>query len=486
MDKNMLKRVLESLLAQGAEFADLRYHIRDEEEHIGTYNGDISTYDLSDHSGYGIRAYVGGSWGFAAGEAEADLETVAQRALANAQQSNIAGVKPLPLNDREGKITNWATPCEINPFDVSLEEKTARLLALDERLADEKVVRRHVSAMFNRREILYLDSYGSEIHKIITDVHASMSAYAEDVDGHMQRRSYQLYQDAEGTTGWENILSETQFGACERIKRELLEVCEAPKCEEMVCDVILMPEMMALQTHETIGHPLELDRILGYELSFAGGSHVKLHHFGNLKFGSPKLNAVADGAVKNSPGATGFDDDGEWMHTEQLIENGVLVGAISSRWSVGDANERMGENYFRQSGASCRAQSYNKAPIDRMNNINVLPGEEGTLEDIIKSTKRGILLESPRSWSIGSNRENFHFACEIGWQIENGRITGVVRNPTYSGPSLPFWRGLDAVGDETTWQLQTVFNCGKGQPNQIMRLGHGIPVCRFTNVQVGQ
>ncbi len=483
--KKKIKEVIASLMDQGAEYADVRWHKSDLEEHISTFNGDIQNFDESHHQGYGIRVYINSSWGFAAGEKMDQMTEVANQALTNAKDSTIESVEPIPLPPREAVIATYTTSTEIDPFSVPIAEKVKRLLQIDAELADEKVDRRQINVSFHKREILFFDSYGCEITRNIVDVYGRKEIYGTDSDGKQQRRSFNLYQQADGSTGWENIVSPTQFGDNQKLKSELLSLLHAKSCEQEVCDIILLPEMMALQTHETIGHPLELDRILGYELSFAGGSHVGLNDFGKLRFGSDKLNASANGAIKNSPGSNGFDDDGEPMHNEVLIADGILQGAISSRWSTADANARRGDNYFPQSGASCRAQSYNKLPIDRMNNINIAFGNDGTLEDIIAKTENGLILESPKSWSIGSNRENFHFSCEIAWRVKDGKVTEVIKNATYSAPSLEFWNAMDQVGDESTWQMQIVFNCGKGQPNQIMRLGHGIPIARFKNVQVG-
>lgn len=479
----ILKKIIDMLKEQGADYADVRFHAEDREEHISTYNGEINNFSDSYKSGFGIRVRVNGAWGFASGESEDELVDVASLALQNARHAGTLAAEDFELLEKADSKGVFSTPCLIDPFTVSPEDKVARLLELDSRFADEKINRRTVSASFYRKHIFYVNSEGAEIEKTIVDVFGRQEIFALDIDGRQQRRSFFIYQEPNGTTGWENILSEEQFGQCHRLKSELLELIESPLCPEMVCDVILKPEMMALQTHETIGHALELDRILGYELSFAGGSHVKLEDFGKLQFGSEKLNAVADGSLANSPGSNGYDDEGIPMHNEVLIESGVLKGSISSRWTVAEANSRANKNIFRGSGGASRAQSYNRFQIERMNNINVLPGSDGSLEDIIAATKDGVVLESPRSWSIGSNRENFHFACEVGWRVKNGKIVGMVRNATYNGPSLPFWKSLDMVGDEA--QLQIVFNCGKAQPNQIMRLGHCVPICRFKNVQVG-
>jgi TldD protein len=243
---------------------------------------------------------------------------------------------------------------------------------------------------------------------------------------------------------------------------------------------------MYLQTHETIGHALELDRILGYELAFAGGSFVTLQDFGKLKYGSDKLTARADATLVNSPGSFGFDDDGVPAQNNLLIDHGLLVGAITSRQMVEEANAMTKKQIFQGSGGCNRASSFYRVPIERMTNINIDPGTDGSFYDIVKNTEKGIVLDGDKSWSIGSNREQFHFATEIGWLVEDGKIKNVVKNPTYKGDTVKFWNSLVAVGDQSTWELLYVNNCGKGQPSQIMQLGHGVPVCRFDNVRIGE
>ncbi|HOE03351.1 MAG TPA: TldD/PmbA family protein, partial [Anaerolineaceae bacterium] len=244
--------------------------------------------------------------------------------------------------------------------------------------------------------------------------------------------------------------------------------------------------IMYLQTHETIGHALELDRILGYELAFAGGSFVTLDDFGKLRYGSEKLTARADATLPNTPGSFGFDDDGIPAQDNLLIDRGLLVGAISGRQMVEEANARAHRQIFNGSSGANRATSFYRVPIERMTNINIDPGNDGTLEEIIRNTEKGIVLDGDRSWSIGSNREQFHFGTEAGWLVEDGRVTRAVKNATYKGATLPFWNSLTAVGDASTWEVYYVPNCGKGQPNQIMQLGHGVPVCRFDNVRIGE
>ena len=480
------KEILDRLKCGGADYADIRIYLTDQSENLSTLNGTLENCSSASHRGYGIRVLYQGAWGFASAEDFSIMPACAEGALDKAKAASTFIRSKVELAPKKVVQDSFKTPCQLDPFNVSLEEKVSFLLSLDQRLKHDKIAYSGISVNFHKRLVLYVDTEGTVIEKEIIDVFGKLRAFTNDADGLQQRRTFTLFLDQNGTTGWESILDPTRFsGQCERIRDELLQLLDAPVCEEQTCDIILQPEMMALQTHETIGHALELDRILGYELSFAGGSHVDLDYFGQFQFGSSKLTAFADGAVPNSPGANGYDDDGVKMRSVTMIENGILENAITSRQMIMEANKRGGREIFTESGGCCRAAGYNKVPLERMNNINVAAGQDGTLEDIIKATENGLLLETPKSWSIGSNRENFHFAVEAAWQIKDGEISHMVRNATYSGPSIPFWHSLDMVGDESTWQLQLVDNCGKGQPNQIMRLGHGVPVCRFKDIQVG-
>jgi TldD protein len=205
-----------------------------------------------------------------------------------------------------------------------------------------------------------------------------------------------------------------------------------------------------------------------------------------LRYGSEKLTARADATLPNSPGSFGYDDDGIPAKNVILIDKGILVGAITGRQMVEEANARARKRIFQESGGANRATTFYRVPIERMTNINIDPGDDGTLDDIVADTEKGIILDGDRSWSIGSNREQFHFGEEIGWLVEDGEITDVVKNPTHKGNTVKFWNSLSAVGNESTWQVKYVDNCGKGQPNQIMQLGHGVPACRFDNVRIGE
>ena len=483
--QKLVQKEIKRLTKLGASYVDIRVHLKDISETLSSSDGLLEHYQIEKRFGFGVRVLYNGAFGFCSMEDIKHLEQASNLALNQARNSSQFIQTPIELIKKQNHQATYTTPTENHPEKVPLKDKISKLLSLASPLADKKFLHYGNKIGFYDREIYYADSEGSELTKSIVDVEAHLYANALDIDGLLQERTYNLYQNPNTSVGFENLSNNQQINHGERLNKELHELLKAPLCEKEVCDVILLNEMMALQTHETIGHALELDRILGYELSFAGGSHVALSDLGKLKFGSEKLNSFADGTTQCSPGTNGFDDEGVKGKQVQLIKDGILQNTISSRQSVIEANQKMNQNYFIESGGACRAQSYNKLPIDRMNNINVAYGADGSLQDIIKNTKNGIILESPKSWSIGSNRENFHFACEIGFKVIDGEITNTVRNSTYRGDSLPFWNSLDQVGSEETWQLQQVFYCGKGQPNQIMRLGHGVPECRFSNVEIG-
>lgn len=484
--KKIAQEILVNLKESGVQFADIRVHLSDEQENISTLNGDLNDYSMVKKSGYGIRVLYEGAWGFSSSEDQTKegMSVCARHALDKAKASSSVNSLDVELAKKSIFKDSYSTQVEIDPLEVPAKDKISYFLSIDKKLRNEKFDFWSVYASFHRRHIFYIDTEGAEINRYLMEIDGGVNITAKDKDGHTQNRTSPLWLDANGTSGWEVFLSE-KFDQAQRIHDEMLEIINAPVIEKEICDVILLNDMMALQTHETIGHALELDRILGYELSYAGGSHVELKHFGDLQFGSEKLTARADGTVLNSPGSIGYDDDGVKGRNVLMIEKGILKNAITSRQMIVEANKENGAPIFKESGGTCRAESYNSMPIERMNNINVDFGSDGNLSALISKVKNGILMDSPRSWSIGSNRENFHFTCEYGLKIIDGKISHLVRNPSYRGDSVKFWNSLKYVGDETTWKLMPVFNCGKGQPNQIMRLAHGVPVCVFENVQVG-
>lgn len=469
----------------GAIYVDAHWYPFEEANYLLMWNGNLKTATFSHESGMGIRVLYNGAWGFSASSDLGNLTALFDKAFDNAKIAAERVTFPVRLAEKDAIQAQFESPSRVNPFSVPLSDKVAFLRDMDEKLNQENVFQRISSLYFLRKQIVFLDSEGSEIEKNITEVFAGLEVSGKDDQGTSHERKFVLGQNGD-TRGWESIDKNLFSDNAERIVKELNQVLVADECPKEDRSVILMPGIMYLQTHETIGHALELDRILGYELAYAGGSFVTLDDFGKLRYGSEKLTARADATLPNSPGSFGYDDDGVPAQDTVLIDKGILVGAITGRQMVEEANARAKRQIFSGSGGTNRATAFYRVPIERMTNINIDPGEDGSLEDIIADTEKGILLDGDRSWSIGSNREQFHFGTEIGWLVDDGVITKVVKNPTYKDDTVKFWNSLSAVGDPSTWELKFIENCGKGQPNQVMQLGHGVPVCRFDKVRIGE
>ena len=259
------------------------------------------------------------------------------------------------------------------------------------------------------------------------------------------------------------------------IVEDTVELLSAEECPDESTTLVLAPDQMMLQIHESVGHPLEIDRILGDERNYAGSSFVRPEDFGNLQYGSSLMNIVFDPTVQNQVASYAFDDGGLKAEKAHIIKDGILLRGL------GGAESQL------RSGipgvADFRASSWDRAPIDRMANLNLEAGES-SFDEIIGSVERGVFMRSNRSWSIDDYRNKFQFGCEYGKLIENGKLTRTLRNPNYRGISSSFWNNLGMVGDRDTLEVFGTPFCGKGEPNQIIRVGHASPVCLFENVDV--
>jgi TldD protein len=476
---------IERLKAAGATYADARWYPVEEANTLVMWNGNLKHAASSRESGVGVRVLYRGAWGFSASSDLGNLKALFEKALDNARVAAQRVSFPVRLAEKQSVQASFKSPNRIDPFSVPLAEKIAFLKDLDGKLNQPGVTQRVCELTFMRKQIVYLDSEGSEIEKHLVEVFPGIQVIGVDAQGESHGRKFSPSL-AGATRGWETLDPQLFSENAERVVREMNQVLVADACPKDKRSVILLPGIMYLQTHETIGHALELDRILGYELAYAGGSFVELGDFGTLRYGSAKLTARADATLPNSPGSFGYDDDGVPAQDNLLIDRGLLVGAVTGRQMVEEANARAKKTVFGGSSGANRATSFYRVPIERMTNINIDPGSDGSLDDIVKNTERGIILDGDKSWSIGSNREQFHFATDIGWLVEDGKVTRVVKNSTYQGETVKFYNSLSLVGDLSTWEVRSVDNCGKGQPNQVMQLGHGVPVCRFDNVTIGE
>jgi predicted Zn-dependent protease len=302
---------------------------------------------------------------------------------------------------------------------------------------------------------------------------ASVTAFA---DGDTQTRSLGgQYNGYCRQGGLEIVEAAGLIGAGRRVAEEALELLSAPNCPTEQMDLLLLPEQMMLQLHESIGHPLELDRILGDERNYAGTSFVTPEMFGTYRYGSELLNVAHDPTIANEFAAYGWDDDGAPAQKQLLIQDGILQRPLGGAISQARAG--------LPGVANARACSWNRPPIDRMANLNIEPGN-ATLAEMIGSVRRGVMMDTNVSWSIDDSRNKFQFGCERGVLIEDGQLTQVVKNPNYRGISATFWRSLKRVGDASTSQTMGTPFCGKGEPNQVIRVGHASPACLFGDIDI--
>lgn len=339
--------------------------------------------------------------------------------------------------------------------------------------ADARIVNHTAYLAHQYQEQLYLNSAGAEQWQAQRFVYPGLSVTAFD-GSDSQTRTFGGF--GSGQQGGFEVVARLGFAAAApRVADEALQLLLAPNVPAGITDLLLMPDQMMLQIHESVGHPLELDRILGDERNYAGTSFVKLEDFGHYRYGSPLLNITFDPGIPQELGSYGHDDDGQPAGKAFLIRDGILqrpLGGALSQFRSGLPGV-----------ANSRASGWNRAPIDRMANLNLEPGDH-TLAQLVAGIERGVLMSTNRSWSIDDARNKFQFGCEWGRLIEDGELRGVVKNPNYRGVSANFWRSLAAVGDAGTFEVHGTPYCGKGEPNQIVRVGHASPACVFRQVEV--
>lgn len=398
-------------------------------------------------------------------------------ALAQAEAlAAVCGRHPL-LKPHELALTEargeYASPLR-TPWDSwSLTDKLDLLTEASLRLhASDEIVDWRTALGFRQVDTLLATSLGGYIQQRYSYLSTMLMASAHR-GTETQRRSYGHENVGQG--GLERLERNTFLAHASRVGREALELLDAPNCPTGPIDLLLTPEQMVLQIHESIGHPLELDRILGDERNYAGGSFVSLDMFGKYQYGSPLLNVSFDPGERGEYASYGHDDDGTPARRELLIENGILMrplGGTSSQQRSGVA------------GVACtRACDWNRPPIDRMANLNLEPGQS-SLGELIGSIEHGILMDTNKSWSIDDRRNKFQFGCELGRAIEHGELKGLIKNPNYRGISGSFWRSLSGVGNRDTFEVLGVSTCGKGEPNQSIHVGHASPACVFKGVEV--
>ncbi len=462
-------------VAPKGEFASLRF-VREKNETLSVRQDVVQPVSISEDMGVMITVHDGGGMGYAA---TSDLSTeglkrAGEQALEWAKRTagkSVLDSRKIPKEPVNGE---YETPVKKAWESVSLEEKISFLKKECSRLKiDDRIVDWEAQLWNSDVETFLIGSNGGVLrqrfHMLVPDLRSTANNGKETIN-----RTFGGFRL--GRQGGLEILEDLDFfTSAPRVSAEAIELLDAPNCPTGKMDLILAPDQMILQIHESIGHPLELDRILGDERNYAGTSFVTKDMFGSYRYGSDLLNITFDPTKKEEMASYGFDDDGTPAKKEFIIRKGLLERPLGGTISQTRAN--------MEGVANSRANSWNRPPIDRMANLNLEPGTT-SFEDMVKSVENGVYMEANCSWSIDDSRNKFQFGCEYGRVIENGELKGVVKKPNYRGISATFWRNLKAVGDEKSFKVMGTPYCGKGEPNQVIRVGHASPAALFSDVDV--
>ncbi|MGA8222214.1 MAG: TldD/PmbA family protein [Candidatus Acidiferrales bacterium] len=472
---------IDTAIRRGASYADARVmDIRQRE--ISTKNDEVGTLVEAETLGIGIRVIAGGAWGFASTDrlTREGVQACAAEAVAIAKASALAKREDVALAPERAYVDTWQNPYLKDPFRIPVERQIDLLLAANKEMLKVKGVTLAEGAMsFRRIDQLFVSSAGSEIHQL--KMQSGVGIVATSFAGtEIQKRSFPNSFGGQHTLqGYELIESLDLVGNAPRVAEEAVALHSAAQCPEGTRTIILGASQLGLQIHESIGHPIELDRVLGQEANFAGMSFLTVDKLRKLKYGSDIVNVVADARLAHGPGLGTFayDDEGVPAQCTPIITNGLFTGYLSNR----ETAAAIGEPY---SNGTMRTESWNRLPIIRMTNVSLNPGT-WKYDDLIADTDDAILMDTNRSWSIDDRRYHFQFSTEIGWEIKGGKKTRMIKNPSYSGITTEFWNSCDAICSRDHWTLWGTPNCGKGQPMQTMGTGHGAAPSRFRNIKVG-
>jgi TldD protein len=478
--KEIAGNALDAAVRRGISYADVRL-IETEERHVSTKNGKISQASSSVSLGLGIRVLDRGSWGFAATDdlSTDGIEAASALAVEVARASALAKKHDILLAPEQKHEAMWVSAIRIDPFSIPVDQNLALLFSIDAELRrNPGVTLAEGSLVFCRDRQIFVSSAGSLIDQTRYTSGAGFAAYSFR-NGEIQKRSYpNSFGGQHQLKGYELVEELQLLENAPRIAEEVVALHSADQCPEGRFDLILDSSQLGLQIHESVGHPIELDRVLGSEANYAGMSFLTLDKLNHLQYGSEIVNVVCDARVEHGPGlgTFAFDDEGVAAQSTDIIRNGRFVGYMTSRETASAVGEK-------RSNGTMRADGWGRIPLIRMTNVSLKPGEQ-TLDEVF-DTDRGIYMQTNKSWSIDDKRYNFQFGCEIGWEIRNGKRIRMLKNPSYSGISTEFWNSCAAIAGPEHWTLWGTPNCGKGQPEQVMGTGHGASPARFRNIKIG-
>ncbi len=478
--EDLVRTALAVAEAAGVRYADARVVSPARTLHYDVRNGQAQALTDARSESVGVRVRTDRAWGFA-GTTELTPAAVRQTARVAIRLARAAGTsvdaKLVVTEEGTARDGRYATPLAQDPFDVPGEEIVRLLRGAEARLHATREVKSGNASFQAWEETKWFGSTeGASYTSRIVSVGAGVSATAIRGSNVQRRSGPTSFGGDYHQAGFEYIEGLRLSDRAEVVGREASALLDAPACPTGSTTLVLGSDQLALQVHESVGHAVELDRIQGSEAGFAGTSWVASSGIGTLRYGSDAMNVVADATEPGGLGTFGWDDEGVPGQRTPIIERGTLVGALSSRESAAELG-------LARSGGTMRAGGGDRSPLVRMTNVDLLPGDH-SLAELLTGVREGVYVETNRSWSIDDKRLNFQFGCEVGRRIVKGELGELVRNPIYAGMGPTFWSSMDAVGDASTWHLWGVPNCGKGQPVQIARVGHGAPIARFRDVAV--
>lgn len=481
MDKPKLARtVIDHCLSVGVEYADVRVE-QIEDENISVSSGTIDPIEQTVSAGIGIRVIKNGAWGFAATDnlSESSLKEKARLAVEIAEASALVNKSKIDLSPVKPASGKYISPHEIDPFDVSLEEKISFLMEIDKAMADSgggDLNNRSCFAGFRKRDKYFASSEGANIMQLLVQTGAGLSLGMAKSHRERYERSFPTSSGQYESKGYELLEELKMKEAIPRLVEEIEMLKTAESCPVKETTLLLSGDQVSLQMHESIGHALELDRVFGSERNFSGTSFATPENLGNLKYASEMVTVISDPTAPHGLASYAYDDEGVPTYPAALIKDGILVNYLSSR----ETAARIG----KKSTAAMRANSWSNIPIVRITNINLVPGDK-SFDRLLSEIDDGIYMDTVKSWSIDDERRYFQFGCEIGWVIKSGKLTTPIKNPTYSGCTTDFWNKCTGIADRDSYRIWGTPNCGKGQPGQNARTGQGASPARFENVQIG-
>ena len=478
--KDTALNALDAAVRRGISYADVRL-IETEDRNVSTKNGKVGQASSSVSLGLGIRVLDRGSWGFASTDdlSDAGIEAAAALAVEIARASALAKKHDVILAPEQKFEVAWTSPIRIDPFSIPVDRNLELLFSIDSELRRHPgVTLAEASLVFARNRQIFVSSIGSLIDQTRYTTGAGVAAFSFH-DGEIQKRSYpNSFGGQHQLKGYELVDELRLLENAPRIAEEAVALHGADQCPEGTFDLILDSSQLGLQIHESVGHPIELDRVLGTEANYAGMSFLTLDKLNHLKYGSDIVNVVCDARLDHGPGlgTFAFDDEGVPAQSTDIIRDGLFVGYMTSRETASAVGQK-------RSNGTMRADGWTRIPLIRMTNVSLKPGRQ-SLDDVF-GADHAIYMETNKSWSIDDKRYNFQFGCEIAWEIRNGKRVRMLKNPSYSGISTEFWNSCAAIAGPEHWTLWGTPNCGKGQPEQVMGTGHGASPSRFRQIKIG-